>query len=153
MLCGMSDLRRCKLLGMARGLLRDTRVPRLLAARPPHRGRSSLQRGIAILAMVLTSGTLHADDPAEAGTKDAVTLYNTNCAGCHGKDGRARTPMAKKLKVRDLSKSKIPDVEVERQIRKGRQGPKGETLMPSFDGRLSDDDIKRLIAKVKEFRV
>jgi mono/diheme cytochrome c family protein len=111
---------------------------------PFRRHTAALMAGLALASA--------AADEAGPGAKDVAALYNTHCAGCHGKDGRARTPMAKKLKVRDLTKSKATDAEIERQIREGKQGPKGETLMPAFKGRLTDDEIKQLIEKVKKFR-
>lgn len=130
----------------------DADLPRPVALHPPRWRRLSFRRGMVILVALLTLAPLHATDSTDEEAKDVTALFNTNCGGCHGKDGRARTPMAKKLKVRDLSKSKIPDAEIERQIRQGRQGAKGETLMPAFDGRLSDQEIKELIAKVKQLR-
>ena len=95
--------------------------------------------------LVITAGGL-----VEA--EEQPSLFSQNCAPCHGKDGKARTPMAKKLGVKDLTQSKIPDAEIERQIRDGRKDPQGKQLMPAFEEKLSTNQIKELISTVKAFR-
>ncbi len=84
--------------------------------------------------------------------EDAAGLFNLNCAPCHSKDGKARTPAARKLGVKDLTQSKINDNDIARQIRDGRKGPDGKQQMPSFGERLSAADVKLLVGYVKEFR-
>ena len=38
---------------------------------------------------------------------DAKALWDTNCAQCHGKDGRADTKMGKQLSAKDLTDPKV----------------------------------------------
>lgn len=51
----------------------------------------------AILLSVLLAGQVHAADKA-AGEK----AFATNCASCHGVDGKAQTDVGKALKARNL---------------------------------------------------
>jgi mono/diheme cytochrome c family protein len=97
---------------------------------------------------LLANGSSAQNPPGES----ARPLFNLNCAPCHGKDGTAKTPMARKLGVKDLTLSKIPDAEIERQIREGKKGPDGNSQMPSFKDKISKDQMKLLITYVKELR-
>ena len=83
---------------------------------------------------------------------EATALFQLTCAPCHGKDGRARTPMARKLGVKDLTLSKIPEAEVVRQIREGRKDAQGKQQMPAFGDRLSEQEIRKLVEVVKSLR-
>lgn len=83
---------------------------------------------------------------------DATALFEQNCAPCHGKDGKAKTPMARKLGVKDLTQSKTTDEQIERQIREGTKTPDGKAQMPSFGDRLSAEQVKLLIRFVRELR-
>ena len=47
-------------------------------------------------------------------------MFIKNCAPCHGPDGRARTPAARKLAVKDLTLSQLPEREIPDVLRKGR---------------------------------
>jgi len=79
-------------------------------------------------------------------------LFVKNCAPCHGKDGKARTPAARKLGVKDLTLSKATDREIEKQLIEGKKDDRGQQKMPSFDKKLSPAQIKLLITVVKSFR-
>ena len=86
---------------------------------------------------------------------DAVVqspVYVANCAPCHGKDGRARTPAARRLKVKDLTQSRIADEEIRRQILAGRQDNRGKQVMPAYADKLTAEQITALIAIVKGIR-
>ena len=89
---------------------------------------------------------------AGAPTGDGALLFTKHCALCHGKDGKARTPVAKKLGVKDLTESKIPDAEIVKQIKEGKKGEDGKQKMPPFEGKLSDAELKLLVTVVKELR-
>lgn len=83
---------------------------------------------------------------------DGRQLFATNCASCHGLDGKARTPAGKALGAKDLSASKLSDAEIERQITNGVQDASGKQRMPAFKSRLTAEDITALVAHVKSFR-
>lgn len=85
--------------------------------------------------------------PAQAADPATVTLYKTKCAACHGPDGAANTPAGKKLNTRDFSLPEImkaPDKElVDITV-------KGKNKMPAFDKKLTEDQIKSLVAYIRE---
>lgn len=83
---------------------------------------------------------------------EPAAIFAKNCGPCHGKDGKARTPIARKLGVKDLTQSKISDDEIRRQIREGRKDRAGKLQMPEFKDTLSDEEIKLLIGYVKTLR-
>ncbi len=83
---------------------------------------------------------------------DGPALFKQNCALCHGKDGKANTPVARKFGAKDLSVSKTEDAEIARQIRDGKRDDKGKQLMPPFGEKLSAEDITALVGTVKAFR-
>lgn len=76
-------------------------------------------------------------------------LFVKACAPCHGKDGKATTPAARKLGVKDLSLSQLTEAEIQRQMIDGRKGPDGSIKMPSFQETLKPADIELLSRYVK----
>lgn len=75
-----------------------------------------------------------------------VTLYKTKCAACHGADGKGETPAGKKLGARDFHLPEImkaPDAELIQITTKGKN------KMPAFEGKLTDVQIKALVAYVR----
>ena len=83
---------------------------------------------------------------------DGKELFAKQCASCHGPDGKAQTPIARKLGVKDLTQSKLTEAEIEKQIVEGKRDDHGKEKMPSFKSKLSADEIKSLIGAVKELR-
>lgn len=79
-------------------------------------------------------------------------LFVKHCALCHGKDGKAQNPAARKLGVKDLSASKATDSELEKQVIEGKKDDRGNLKMPSFNDKFTPEEIKSLIAVVKSFR-
>jgi mono/diheme cytochrome c family protein len=89
---------------------------------------------------------------ARADTPNGKELFTANCAPCHGPDGKAKTPAARKLGVKDLTQSKLSDAEIKKQIVEGKKDKKGNQQMPAFEDKLSAEQIAAIIAVVKEFR-
>lgn len=88
------------------------------------------------------------DRGAASGGTDGAQLYQNLCATCHGPNGKPNEAMVARIHVRDLTSPELrvritPEL-VERQIRKGSENK----LMPSFEGVLTDDQIKALAAYV-----
>jgi len=94
--------------------------------------------------MIGISQSALAGDPSE--------LFGKTCASCHGKDGKAQTPAAKKLGVKDLSLSKLTDAQIIERITEGKQDTQGSSKMPAFKEKLSPEEIQSLVPVVKEFR-
>lgn len=102
-------------------------------------------------AGVLLAGTLC----WSAAGADATALWTANCAACHGKDGKGQTMMGRKLGIKDLTDSKVQaaltDDQATKDIKDGVT-ENGQTKMKAFSGKLSDDDVKALVEKVRSFK-
>jgi mono/diheme cytochrome c family protein len=79
-------------------------------------------------------------------------LFVKACAPCHGKDGKATTPAARKLGVKDLSLSLLTETEIQRQMVEGRTSPDGSIKMPSFRETLKPTDLELLARYVKSLQ-
>jgi mono/diheme cytochrome c family protein len=78
---------------------------------------------------------------------DASALWGQHCASCHGKDGSGNTAMGKKLAVKDYSKDQgFSDAEAANVIKNG----KGK--MKAYKDKLSDADVKALVAYVRSLK-
>jgi mono/diheme cytochrome c family protein len=83
---------------------------------------------------------------------DGKELFAKNCTPCHGPDGKAQTPIARKLGVKDLTQSKLTEAEIEKQILEGKRDEHGKEKMPPFKTKLSTNEVKSLVAEVKALR-
>ena len=86
---------------------------------------------------------------------NAKALWDANCAQCHGKDGRADTKMGKAVSAKDLTdpavQAAFSDAKATNSIKNGvKEG--GKTTMKAFAGKLSDEDIKALVAYVRTLK-
>jgi len=101
---------------------------------------------------VLLLGLAMAVAPAAFCGDGGSEVFTKACASCHGKDGKAQTPAAKKLGVKDLSESKLTDEQIAQQMLEGKLDPKKESKMPAFKEKLTKAEIDLLIPVVKAFR-
>ena len=92
---------------------------------------------LAVLLMMVT--------PAFAG--DAAALYKTKCAICHAADGSGNVPMGQKTGVRDF---RSPEVQKMTEAQLTEITVKGKNKMPGYDKKLTADEIKGLVAYVRE---
>jgi mono/diheme cytochrome c family protein len=69
--------------------------------------------------------------------------YKAKCAMCHGADGLASGPAGKAMKVPPFNASKLSEAEMIAETKAG----KGK--MPAFAGKLTDAQIKDVVAYVK----
>lgn len=82
--------------------------------------------------------------------EDAAALFKTKCQACHGVNGAGDTPMAKKLGVKAFSTPAVQgqtDAQLTTTIKNGKP-PK----MPSFAGKLTDDQVKALVGLIRSFK-
>lgn len=91
------------------------------------------------------AGDEPADTDSDAGTtepdlENGARVYNSTCATCHGDDGAGLGSAS------DLSEvlPEMTDDEVEEVIRDGAPG------MPAFRSTLSDDEIRDVIAYIRD---
>ena len=80
---------------------------------------------------------------------DGASLFNRQCAQCHGRDGRAKTRRGRQTHTRDITNGEwqndISDERIFNSISRG----KGK--MPAFK-KLSDAQIDALVAYVRRLR-
>jgi len=82
-----------------------------------------------------------------AAAAGASATWAANCASCHGKDGSGNTTMGKKIGVKDYTKDQsFSDAEATKAIKDGMGKMKG------FGSKLSDADIKALVAYVRSLK-
>ena len=90
--------------------------------------------------------------PLFAHGADPKTNWSNNCMQCHGPDGSANTPMGKALNAKDLTNAKIQssftDAEAAAAIKEGVT-KEGTSRMIAFGGKLTDEEIKALVAYVR----
>jgi cytochrome c6 len=85
--------------------------------------------------------------PGGARAQDAAATFKGKCAGCHGADGKANTPVAKTLGVHDFASdevTKMSDADLIQIVTAGK------AKMPAYGKSLKDTDIKDLVAYVRE---
>jgi cytochrome c6 len=103
--------------------------------------RSMTLSGVVALGLLCLSNR-----PANAqDTGDAI--FKSKCAMCHGPDGSGKTKMGETLKIPDLHSAdvqKLSDAELEQIITKGKN------KMPAYEGKLSKDEIGKVVAFVRE---
>lgn len=80
---------------------------------------------------------------ASAWAEPAANIYKTKCAACHGPAGDASTPAGQALKVPSFtSEAVLKDTDADMlAIAKNGKGK-----MPAWHDKLSDDQLKGLIA-------
>src|SRR5436853_4942395 len=86
---------------------------------------------------------------------DAKVIYEKDCAKCHGADGKGDTKMGKKLGAKDYTDAKVQaelkDDVAFKAVKEGLKDKDDKTLMKPAD-KLSDDEIKGLIAHLRSFK-
>lgn len=100
----------------------------------------SLAAVALFVAMAMPSGT------NAAGSKGAEN-FKSKCASCHGADAKGQTPMAKMMKIKDLTSEEVQkqsDAELRDIIAKGKKP------MPEFGSKLKKEEIDDLVAYLRE---
>lgn len=87
----------------------------------------------------------------EASIKAGQVLYTDHCASCHGKTGLGDGPKAKALKdfAGDFSK---PEFHAETDGALFYKSKIGRGEMPSYEGKLSDTDIWKMVIYMRKLR-
>jgi cytochrome c553 len=87
---------------------------------------------------------------------DAKANWAANCVPCHGQDGTANTPMGKKIGAKNLTDPKVQaeftDAKAMQLIKEGAKDAQGKATMKAFGGKLTDDEIKALVAYVRALK-
>jgi mono/diheme cytochrome c family protein len=80
---------------------------------------------------------------------DAASLFNGQCAQCHGRDGRAKTRRGRQTHTRDITSAEWQDDVSDERIFNSINRGKGK--MPAFK-KLSDAQIDSLVSYVRRLR-
>lgn len=99
---------------------------------------------LAAAALAMASGVLLA--PC-AYADDAAALYKSKCAGCHASDGSGSTSVGKALKIGDL---RADDTQKKTDAQLIEVTTNGKDKMPAFKDKLTAEQIKSLVAYVRE---
>jgi mono/diheme cytochrome c family protein len=81
--------------------------------------------------------------------EDGAALFKAKCAMCHGPDGSGQTPVGKSLKVRNLGSADVQkqsDEELMKTILDGKN------KMPANKGKLSEAELKALVAHIRTLK-
>ncbi len=102
--------------------------------------------------LIITASVICAASLASA--SDGKTVFDTNCAKCHGPDGKGTTKMGIKAGAKDLTDPKVQaelsDAKITKTIKEGvMEGDK--TKMKGFPD-LSAEDVTALVAYVKSLK-
>ena len=102
---------------------------------------------VALLLSCLVGWSAHAGDVNQ--------IWATKCASCHGKDGKGLTTMGRKLSIKDLTDAKVQasftDADATKAIKEGISD-NGTQKMKALGDKLSDDDVKALVAHVRSLK-
>ncbi len=93
---------------------------------------------VAVLLMMVAPAALAADSAA---------LYKTKCAVCHSADGSGDSAMGKKTGAHDFRSAEIQKM-TDAQLTEITV--KGKNKMPGYDKKLTAEEIKGLVAYVRE---
>jgi len=103
------------------------------------------------ILLAIASSTLVAA-PVLSGA-EAGENYAKYCASCHGKDGAGHTKAGRLLKVRDLTDAAVQksftDAVAIKDLTEGLQDKDGNVQMKPMKDKLSDDEIKAVVAYVR----
>jgi cytochrome c553 len=86
---------------------------------------------------------------------DAGDNYAKYCASCHGSDGAGHTKAGRMLKVKDLTDAQyqksFTDETAFKDLKEGSQNKDGVVQMKPMKDKLSDDEIKAVVAYIRKF--
>ena len=109
--------------------------------------RKHIQTVLIVTAFIFGASVVRAGDVKE--------IWEKNCVSCHGKDGRGDTKMGRKAGVKDYTDSKVQaemqDDKATKTIKEGIK-EKGKEVMKQFGDKLTDEEIKELIAYMRSFK-
>ena len=100
---------------------------------------STIRIAVALMLAALFAAPSFAQAPG-------ADTYKFKCAMCHGQDGLAASPMAKNLKVlsfKDPAMVKASDAQFIASTKNGKN------KMPAYAGKLTDAQIKDVVAFIR----
>jgi cytochrome c553 len=107
-----------------------------------------MKKTAIIGAILLAAGVLSV--PAA----DVAANWEQHCAKCHGADGKGQTKMGIKAGAKDYTDPKVQaEIKDDAAFKAVKDGLKkdGKEVMKPYADKLSDDEIKALVAHVRTF--
>jgi mono/diheme cytochrome c family protein len=98
--------------------------------------------GIAIVATLCLAGSIARAQDVANGEK----VYRAKCAMCHGPDGKGDTAVGRTTKARDICSA---EVKKESDAAWTEIIVKGKNKMPLYDKKLTDAEVKDVIAYMR----
>jgi cbb3-type cytochrome c oxidase subunit III len=113
--------------------------------------RAGLKGSILLGALIISSYAFSsgASPKSTAALADGNAVYAAKCAICHGKDGRG-LPNWRAKGQPDFTNATWQKSKTDAQIGDSIRNGKGK-YMPAYKGKLSDDDINAVAARVRAF--
>lgn len=102
-----------------------------------------MTQGIRAAAVILMAAFIAVSAFAQAPGADT---YKAKCGMCHGADGLAATPMGKSMKVLSFKDPKMLSASDTRFFASTKNGL---NKMPAYNGKLTDPQIKDVIAYIR----
>jgi mono/diheme cytochrome c family protein len=102
--------------------------------------------GIRAAAILLLAASIAVPAFAQTSGADTYKTASPKCGMCHGADGLAATPVAKSMKVlsfKDPAMLKASDAQFFASTKNGKN------KMPAYKGKLTDEQIKDVIAYIR----
>jgi len=99
----------------------------------------AIMLAVAVLLMMVAPAAF-ADDASAA-------LYKTKCAMCHAADGSGSVPMGQKTGAHDF---RSPEIQKMTDAELTEITTKGKNKMPGYDKKLTAEEIKGLVAYIRE---
>ena len=101
-----------------------------------------LVAGVSLVAVLCLMVSVARSQDAAYGEK----VYKAKCAICHGPDGKGDTAAGKATKARDLGSA---DVKKESDAEWTDIIVKGKNKMPAYDKKLTDAEVKDVVAYMR----
>jgi len=101
---------------------------------------------MAVLLLLLGVRGVQAQNSEKAPAGAAI--FKSKCVLCHGADGTGNTPLGKQLQAANLHSKEVQkrsDGELHKIVHDGQAN------MPSFEDKLTDDEIDQVIQYVRTF--
>ena len=107
-----------------------------------------MKRTLLITGLLLATGVV-------LRAADAKENWAKHCAKCHGEDGKGQTTMGKKAGAKDYTDAKVQEgIKDDAAFKAIKEGltQDGKKKMTPYNEKLSDDEIKALVAHIRSFK-
>lgn len=107
-----------------------------------------MKTSIGILILVITAAI-------SASAAEVKANWDKHCLKCHGADGKGNTKMGKQSGVKDYTDPKVQaEMKDDQAVKIIKEGivEKGKKKMDPYGDKLTDDEIKALIAHMRAFK-